>query len=872
MATFLYHPEIRVRVAPHKNANGTDVLDITNDMVSGQMNLRTNGVHTFTFQLQNAQRKYDGVLQPMDRIVVEMKRIRWVRVFSGYLNNGPIFSAWPRVLNMQASCTLKRLQYWYWDSTSVDSVNLIMGSMGESKTASNASPQTPPSQGTPATPVSQDLAIRDTVVKILTTVVQWPQEKIHIAEVPAAWYAFADTIATSVIQDSSVQDLIGDWNSTTGATFGATIGGQSITSNGTLSPGSYGGTNLTQAQVNNAALIYNIAKSRGLSNQAAIIAVATAMQESSLTNLAGGTSDSAGLFQQRPSQGWGTLAQVTDPTYATNKFLDALVKVPGWDTMPVTQAAQAVQRSAYPNAYATWVPMATAAVQALSSSPGAAPATPAAPAPAPAPGAPAAPASSGAPPQGSGRAVASVGFSVIKRNPAGHILYRLGGDDPYTSPDPRYLDCSSFVDWVYYNSVGSPIVPGGRSTAATLASKVKTVDVSTAIATKGALLFLGSAGSEYHVEVSLGNGYTAAAHTDSVPPDQQVTVSQDAVGGGWSKAGLLPGVNYTDAATTPQAAAVVAQATGAPTTVSDPNEFGPNALPGAIGGGGALGDNGAAAAAAVGAQVFNAVVNLYTWGLQPDPSGALLAGPRAMMNDEPLLPYISNLMSACMRSWCSGPNGDFISWFPDYFGLWDSAAKMNIQSIELMDFTVEWNDQQIVTHQYVIGTPAAMFDTRTATVTGVSLGNNTSLALMLTTNGIATMDFPQIFKAVFGQDASQQFVDQFLDRFGARPNVVNLPSVQQGKNEFFMALYLFMQRWAGQFKASVPMTFMPELWPGMLLCLPEFDFQAYILEVQHNFQFGPNGGFNTAANICAPARTTDKTSIFGLLPLAGSGR
>jgi hypothetical protein len=85
-----------------------------------------------------------------------------------------------------------------------------------------------------------------------------------------------------------------------------------------------------------------------------------------------------------------------------------------------------------------------------------------------------------------------------------------------------------------------------------------------------------------------------------------------------------------------------------------------------------------------------------------------------------------------------------------------------------------------------------------------------------------------------------------------------------------MALYLFMQRWAAQFRASVPMTFMPELWPGMLLRLPEYNFQAYIVEVQHTFQFGPGGGFHTAAQIVAPARMSgDRSDILGMLPLGG---
>jgi hypothetical protein len=237
-----------------------------------------------------------------------------------------------------------------------------------------------------------------------------------------------------------------------------------------------------------------------------------------------------------------------------------------------------------------------------------------------------------------------------------------------------------------------------------------------------------------------------------------------------------------------------------------------------------------------------------------------------------MLPWISNLMATIMRSWCSAPNGDFMAWFPDYFGLWDSAAKMNVKSIELQDFTVDWYDQEIVTHQYVVGVPRAMFDIRSASV-NPSSDAGSGLYWMLESDGIATMDFPEIFQALFGLNASQQFIDEYLDRFGGRPNTVNVPTIRwKSGAEFFMALYLFMQRWANQFRADVPLTFMPELWPGMLLVLPEYQFQAYILEVAHSFQFGKGGGFTTQAKICAPARTSQKTDIFGLLPLSGSAR
>lgn len=109
---------------------------------------------------------------------------------------------------------------------------------------------------------------------------------------------------------------------------------------------------LQREQAENAALITAISLERGLPARAASIALATAYQESDLYNIDHGDRDSLGLFQQRPSQGWGTEEQVMDPVHATNAFYDALEKVEGYEDMEITEAAQLVQRSAFPNAYA----------------------------------------------------------------------------------------------------------------------------------------------------------------------------------------------------------------------------------------------------------------------------------------------------------------------------------------------------------------------------------------------------------------------------------------------------------------------------------------------------------------------------------------
>ncbi len=108
---------------------------------------------------------------------------------------------------------------------------------------------------------------------------------------------------------------------------------------------------LSTEQAENAATIAAVGVARGLPARAVSIALATAFQESKLSNLDHGDRDSLGLFQQRPSQGWGTPAQVRDPVYAANAFYDGLVQVDGYRSMPITEAAQEVQRSAHPGAY-----------------------------------------------------------------------------------------------------------------------------------------------------------------------------------------------------------------------------------------------------------------------------------------------------------------------------------------------------------------------------------------------------------------------------------------------------------------------------------------------------------------------------------------
>jgi hypothetical protein len=121
---------------------------------------------------------------------------------------------------------------------------------------------------------------------------------------------------------------------------------------------------LSPEQTSHATTIAAVGKRMGMPDHAVSVALAAALQESKLQNLQYGDRDSLGLFQQRPSQGWGTESEVLTPHYAAGAFYRRLARIPGWESLPVTTAAQRVQHSGAPLAYARWEHEARAIAQA----------------------------------------------------------------------------------------------------------------------------------------------------------------------------------------------------------------------------------------------------------------------------------------------------------------------------------------------------------------------------------------------------------------------------------------------------------------------------------------------------------------------------
>ncbi|WP_269858063.1 C40 family peptidase [Streptomyces sp. RPT161] len=280
-------------------------------------------------------------------------------------------------------------------------------------------------------------------------------------------------------------------------------------------------------QVPNAETIVATGLAMHIPTRGQIVALATALQESGLRNLNYGDRDSLGLFQQRPSAGWGTPEQIMDPVHASTELYSALEEVSGWQSMTVAQAAQAVQRSAFPDAYAKWEPLATTLQKAIE------------PLLAKASGPSAGPSPSGSSPSGSGGCSTSDGSSFgpipagavpseysIPADASPHVRtairwalgqlgtpYQWGGSctDPHGSDPMGRCDCSSLMQMAYKAA-------GVSLPRTTYEQVVVGQPVPVSALKPGDLLFTrGTAAAPEHVGMYIGDGLVInAPHTGDV--------------------------------------------------------------------------------------------------------------------------------------------------------------------------------------------------------------------------------------------------------------------------------------------------------------------------------------------------------------------
>ena len=267
------------------------------------------------------------------------------------------------------------------------------------------------------------------------------------------------------------------------------------------------------------------------------------------------------------------------------------------------------------------------------------------------------------------------------------------------------------------------------------------------------------------------------------------------------------------------------------------------------------------------AQIF-AALQLWegNWTEERDPMSDLLFGYKALLNDEPVLMTLDSLVTITGRKYCSAPNGDFIAWWPDYWGEYGLSGSLELKTIEMLDFTVRWSDAGLVTHQYVEGAVNPNGQ-------GPLPGGVRNYLSSIKTQGLATVTMPGLLEALINVPSDQaglSFLSSgslLLKRFGARVSRITDTRIFGPHQEFWFAISKFTEAWATMFHARVPMTFMPELFPGMLLKIPEFKVQFYVAGVTHRWNLGTSEGFSTEAIVMAPSATDG--SGFYLLPKGG---
>jgi hypothetical protein len=234
-----------------------------------------------------------------------------------------------------------------------------------------------------------------------------------------------------------------------------------------------------------------------------------------------------------------------------------------------------------------------------------------------------------------------------------------------------------------------------------------------------------------------------------------------------------------------------------------------------------------------------------------------LAGQKSLLNDQPLFPFVQQLAQGSLRNFQSMPNGNFYAFFPDYFGGFGHRTPYwLIDDIEILDGRIDLTDEFLATHVYIVGD--INFDQRIDLLDRLQSGGVMDLESAFKSGFIKLADTQASGDSSAGlgveEVMNRENVLKFLQRYGARPYKEELPMIRSPFFEAFLAYQKFMQLWAKQFSTQFQFTFMPELYPGGIVGLPDHGIQLYVEEVIHTFDY--ESGFTTEAMLSSPAAMT----------------
>jgi hypothetical protein len=859
MSTFVYSPGIKAQIGTARHG----IIDVSEDIARGDITLGLGGSngHQVVLTLTNERRKYDGVFTPNDRIVVHLKRIRWLQVFSGYLTAVPIVSVYSEDVTLRANCTVKRIKFSLYDSGAPATVNLLRTDGAEA--------------------MDSDSGLTSKVVSVLTEMVGWDFDKIHMGGIPLDWFKDIQGLYENLSDQFTIPDATG-----------MVVGGESLISEGTIDvrgsdgevergPG-YGtlpahsgavGTWGDPGQPHGASWSLYSGLSGAFQQVAPQVSWYCAMRwpGETVTGAAGATG-SLTSAQQAAARAWWRNQKLLVINTATNKAV--VVQPVHWG--PPVEHNRAIDVSANALEAIGATTGTTVHIRFARKDAPVGPYTPTGGSTArniadsqsllSRPDALAGPGGGGGGLIGSmARGIVSAADAVRTDAILSHegIVFARRADgagwlEPNTAAAYDFIkqawpDVLSIGGWGQRS--GTSDHPLGLALDAMVSSGEPSPE-QVALGNSIAYWFTqnpGVFGTKYVIWNNLSynkdgwkvyrpNNYDVTQPTGGHRDHPHISfhdTKQTALGPRGEPWPVTPG----DFMVTAAVGGVIHQ-----------NRAGAISSPGSLSGTGGPGQ----------------LIRAWNWAGAGDPLSFALTGPRRLLNDASVLPLVQSMMNSAMRDWCAAPNGDFIAWFPDYFNLYGTLSRLVVQTIELERFNVIWSDDRLITHQFV---------------TGVGIGSGglgspsaqTHIAMRkMMTHGIATVEFPELLETLL--NASQEDPasagwldgDAILQRFGARVNHTEAAWAASPQAEFWQAVHLFRKSWASQFSCTLRLGFMPELFPGMILQVPEYGIQFYVDQVTHNANLSPQGGgFTTKARVMAPSTIGAQGGLYGL-PRGGS--
>jgi hypothetical protein len=866
-ARLCYSPKVYCYTKQESGA----ILDLTKYVVSGQVQRLINQVSSASVTLRNPYRMFtvsssaissnptnEAAFHPMDPITIYLERIRGfpIRVFTGYLDTTPYYQLYPGTITLQASCTLKRLLYTYFDPSLpymfafFNQYGWYSTGSGTIRSSAETGDMINGSKGS-----LNDSSISRLLWAILYNIGQWQDSNIYIENLPSNLVQKVAKLAQGIqkTEQTAVDAFEAFLKGVIGGSSYGSGGGSGNPSTGSSVPNTLSGNSVGQQ-------VYNYFVQQGLPGVAAAGIVGNWQQESNLNPSESGgyiaqwggsrLTGLQGLAQQQGkpvtdlgvqlawtwhelSTGYTSalngLRSASTPAQAATVFCNIFEEpgdpncmgAPVWLSKRIQYAQDAYQ--AYKNATsatASNVNTATGAVTQRGHT---------------------------APPAGASLQVRTVIDCLIE---AASIIsnadypYAYGGGHPSAgTPSSGHPN---------ENGTGTPVVGYDCSgSVGAVLSAANLIPVGSGINTDSTLIrglvdngtIMSGTGSGQpectlydnpgkHIFIRLNGKYWGTSDGESG------NASQKNGGAGWLN-DSHPDTNTFTPYHIPLA------------TLQKQTEFSLPSQPGASGasansisGGGTSTTAGTAQSTAF-ANAFVAEIELPS---MQDESLAIALGSAGMglMHDQQLLPLIQQVCEASMRSFQSLPNGDFYAFYPDYFGEFGQHnAYWLIDDIEILSGEINLSDDALATHVFVVGDttwPTDYAPLNMMMAGTINIQNAFAPTGMLDTS--TTEGYQPLVTATEAMD--------FIKRYGARPLVQNYPMVRSEIFEMFLAYQQFMFAWSNQFKTPFTFTFMPELFPGGKVGFPNHGLQMYISSVTHSWDYA-EAGFTTTAELTAPS-------------------